>query len=209
MTSNAASLRTARVVAPATPRGVSGRERGFVFAMGNLLCPPYRPTRFPYDERRRWEYERRARSAERAFPGGERGVGEDGRPTLLPEEVNRLPIEQYHSPEEMSRWDVKRLKFHLKQARANSPADRTDVGQVPLEKAELLAAVRAARGGETGESCSICMDTYEEGDAYRVLPCGHRFHIECVDKWLRSTSLCCPLCNHDAREKWRNRSSTR
>ena len=46
-------------------------------------------------------------------------MGEDGRPTLLPEEVNRLPIEEYHSPEEMSRWDVKRLKFHLKQARAN------------------------------------------------------------------------------------------
>lgn len=136
-------------------------------------------------------------------------MGEDGRPTLLPEEVNRLPIEEYHTPEEMSRWDVKRLKFHLKQARANSPADRTDVGPVPLEKAELLAAVRAARGGETGESCSICMDPYEDGDAYRVLPCGHRYHIECVDKWLRSTSLCCPLCNHDAREKWRNRSTTR
>ena len=169
--------------------------------MGNLLCPPYRPTRFPYDERRRGEP-----SAARAF-GRARILreGEEGRrreTDAALEEVNRLPIEEYYSPEEMSRWDVKRLKFHLKQARANSPADRTDVGQVPLEKAELLAAVRAARGGETGESCSICMDTYEEGDAYRVLPCGHRFHIECVDKWLRSTSLCCPLCNHDAREKW-------
>ena len=121
MTSNAASLRAARVVAPATLAECRGAREGLFSAMGNLLCPPYRPTRFPYDERRRGEYERRARSAERAFPGGERGVGEDGRPTLLPEEVNRLPIEEYHSPEEMSRWDVKRLKFHLKQARANSP----------------------------------------------------------------------------------------
>ena len=74
---------------------------------------------------------------------------------------------------------------------------------MPLEKEELVAALRFARGGDTGlYHCNICLSDYEEGDAYRVLPCGHRFHIECVDKWLRSTSLRCPLCNHDTRERW-------
>ena len=62
-------------------------------------------------------------------------------------EVNRLPIEEYHTPEEMSRWDVKRLKFHLKQARANSPADRTDVGPVPSGEG---GAPRRCPSGERG-----------------------------------------------------------
>jgi len=49
-------------------------------------------------------------------------------------------------------------------------------------------------------SCSICCEDYSEGDAMRVLPCKHQFHIECVDQWfLTSTDYtrppACPLCN--------------
>ncbi|KAF5839402.1 hypothetical protein DUNSADRAFT_973 [Dunaliella salina] len=49
-------------------------------------------------------------------------------------------------------------------------------------------------------SCSICCEDYSEGDAMRVLPCKHQFHIECVDRWfLTSTDYtrppACPLCN--------------
>ena len=43
-------------------------------------------------------------------------------------------------------------------------------------------------------------EDYEKEDGLRVLPCGHRFHVECVDRWLRSKAADCPLCNHDARD---------
>ena len=162
--------------------------------MGNLLCPPTRPAVDPYYEARRAEYERRA-SAQRA--------AESSRPTLTPEQINALPIEAFADDALMSSWTVKRLMHELKQARRNAPADRSVMdGPMPLEKAELVEALRFARGGDTGRECQICMEEYEAGDAYRVLPCGHRFHIECVDKWLRSTSAQCPMCNHDARETW-------
>ncbi|XP_076928427.1 putative E3 ubiquitin-protein ligase ATL44 [Bidens hawaiensis] len=42
--------------------------------------------------------------------------------------------------------------------------------------------------------CAICLTEYSDGDEIRVLPpCGHGFHVECVDKWLGSHSSC-PSC---------------
>jgi len=45
-------------------------------------------------------------------------------------------------------------------------------------------------------SCAICMQDYKENDELRILPCGHEFHCECVDKWLPMKKIC-PLCRHD------------
>ncbi|XP_057809357.1 RING-H2 finger protein ATL80-like [Salvia miltiorrhiza] len=51
----------------------------------------------------------------------------------------------------------------------------------------------SSSGGGAAE-CAICLAEYADGDEVRVLPqCGHGFHIECVDTWLRSHSSC-PSC---------------
>lgn len=45
-----------------------------------------------------------------------------------------------------------------------------------------------------GSDCAVCLSEFEENDEGRELPqCGHCFHMECVDKWLRSHSTC-PIC---------------
>lgn len=55
----------------------------------------------------------------------------------------------------------------------------------------------AAATGETPEACSICLVDYEEGDQVRSLNgCAHKFHLECIDKWLERSSQC-PLCRAD------------
>merc|ERR1712130_1018693 len=53
---------------------------------------------------------------------------------------------------------------------------------------------------EDGPSCAICMQQYKVGDELRILPCGHEFHCECVDKWLPMKKIC-PLCRHDVTKK--------
>jgi len=50
--------------------------------------------------------------------------------------------------------------------------------------------------GDDG-TCHICLDDFELGDDLRTLPCGHFFHMRCVDVWLMEKSSCCPVCRSD------------
>ncbi|KAK7834124.1 probable E3 ubiquitin-protein ligase RHY1A isoform X1 [Quercus suber] len=43
------------------------------------------------------------------------------------------------------------------------------------------------------QDCSICLDTFVEGDALIHLPCSHRFHSACLDPWVRTCGDC-PYC---------------
>lgn len=49
------------------------------------------------------------------------------------------------------------------------------------------------------ESCTICIVDYKQGDKVRTLPCMHRFHKDCIDKWLGLKSDC-PMCKYDLLE---------
>ena len=51
------------------------------------------------------------------------------------------------------------------------------------------------------ERCVICLEQFKDGDRLRVLPCEHRFHTGCIDKWLSGSSShegcftgLCPTC---------------
>uniref|UniRef100_A0A1A9W0L2 RING-type domain-containing protein n=1 Tax=Glossina brevipalpis TaxID=37001 RepID=A0A1A9W0L2_9MUSC len=42
-------------------------------------------------------------------------------------------------------------------------------------------------------SCAICIDDLLSKEIIRTLPCNHRFHVKCIDKWLQSHNTC-PMC---------------
>merc|ERR1711959_691895 len=46
---------------------------------------------------------------------------------------------------------------------------------------------------EENVECSICLEQYEKDERIRFLPCGHHFHANCADEWLKEKQ-CCPLC---------------
>ncbi|XP_002038217.2 E3 ubiquitin-protein ligase RNF181 homolog isoform X3 [Drosophila sechellia] len=44
--------------------------------------------------------------------------------------------------------------------------------------------------------CSVCKEPAEAGQKYRILPCKHEFHEECILLWLKKTNSC-PLCRYE------------
>ncbi|CAD6203956.1 unnamed protein product [Miscanthus lutarioriparius] len=64
-----------------------------------------------------------------------------------------------------------------------------------MDEAAIAALPRKEVGaGDPPADCAVCIAEVGPGEAARVLPrCGHAFHVECVDMWLRSHSTC-PLC---------------
>jgi len=46
-----------------------------------------------------------------------------------------------------------------------------------------------------GENCTICLSEFDCGNKIKTLPCTHRYHCECIDKWLETQNKC-PICKH-------------
>ncbi|KAL5158231.1 RING-H2 finger protein ATL73 [Glycine soja] len=72
-----------------------------------------------------------------------------------------------------------------------------------LKKREMVALPTstythscASPSSPSNNICAICLTEFSDGDRIRFLPnCNHRFHVDCIDKWLLSHSSC-PTCRN-------------
>lgn len=110
------------------------------------------------------------------------------------EVLHGLPTETVASKEELAGLPVHELKQRLSDAGISSGDCR--------EKTELVARLLEA-GGSSGDSCCICCEDYVSGDVVRRLPCSHRMHLVCLDRWLLTSASdysrppACPMCNSE------------
>lgn len=56
------------------------------------------------------------------------------------------------------------------------------------------------------DGCPICLDEFNQGEVLNELPCGHCYHIACIQPWLQYRSPYCPLCKLDVREEYKTAS---
>lgn len=59
----------------------------------------------------------------------------------------------------------------------------------------LFESSSAPAGNEEVITCRICLSDYEDGEEIRTLPCFHKYHNECISKWLLREAKC-PICKH-------------
>jgi hypothetical protein len=45
----------------------------------------------------------------------------------------------------------------------------------------------------TDNTCTVCLDDIDPISPVSALPCGHRFHHQCIDKWITQSNTC-PVC---------------
>ncbi|XP_048536163.1 E3 ubiquitin-protein ligase EL5-like [Triticum urartu] len=63
-----------------------------------------------------------------------------------------------------------------------------------LDDASMASLPRREVAKGEAMDCAVCITELAAGETARVLPrCGHGFHVDCVDMWLKSHSTC-PLC---------------
>ncbi|KAK8944828.1 RING-H2 finger protein ATL16 [Platanthera zijinensis] len=88
--------------------------------------------------------------------------------------------EHYHGNEA-------RLSGHRRRASNSPPASGLEAAAVAA-----LPKVKIAGGG--GEMCAVCLVEYGDKQKVKMIPgCGHVFHSECIDAWLRWRGSC-PVC---------------
>ncbi|XVE66742.1 hypothetical protein DITRI_Ditri08aG0104000 [Diplodiscus trichospermus] len=86
-------------------------------------------------------------------------------------------------------------RFRLLQETNKKPPGLTQkaIESLPLEvfsSSELDVERKLSR---ESRDCSICLDSFRDEDVLTRLPCGHRFHLACLDPWVRTCGDC-PYC---------------
>ena len=72
--------------------------------------------------------------------------------------------------------------------------DEEAINSVRLAVDELPEVVISENGDEV--ECSICQETFFEGEPAKQLPCEHLYHSKCIVIWFRRKNSC-PLCRYE------------
>ncbi|CAK8536724.1 unnamed protein product [Lathyrus sativus] len=68
-------------------------------------------------------------------------------------------------------------------------------GQPPASKESIEAMKRVEIEESDDRECVVCLEEFEVGGVVREMPCEHRFHGDCIEKWLGIHGSC-PVCRY-------------
>jgi hypothetical protein len=80
------------------------------------------------------------------------------------------------------------------QKRVRGKQTRKKTSALMRDKIDKRNLEIANRNSEIDNECAICLAEVKPDDPITSLPCGHRFHTECIQRSLQSGTAGCPLC---------------
>jgi hypothetical protein len=117
-------------------------------------------------------------------------------------------LEQFSSPAAPTEEGVlQSLPTHVVgggKAAGNSKNNAVDLSGDSRTSPKAGSSSSTSSSGGSAEcanrSCSVCMEEYAPGDTVKTLPCLHQFHCNCIDTWLRQSTVC-PVCKYSLRQQ--------
>ena len=81
------------------------------------------------------------------------------------------------------------------QAQAQQPEKPKGLNQGTIDAYPRVVIGESGRMlKQDDDTCTICLTEYHVNDTLKIVPeCLHRFHVNCLDEWLRSNPTC-PVC---------------
>ncbi|XP_040994362.1 E3 ubiquitin-protein ligase RNF181 homolog [Juglans microcarpa x Juglans regia] len=110
------------------------------------------------------------------------------------------------------RMDAMTVELALSRARETKRDFNTVMIEVELEVTRCLGRILSktldpafagseeVKVEEDGAVCGVCQEEMKVGDEGRMLGCMHKFHGDCIVKWLRNKATC-PLCRYQVQVK--------
>ncbi|AES96776.1 anaphase-promoting complex subunit 11 RING-H2 finger protein [Medicago truncatula] len=77
----------------------------------------------------------------------------------------------------------------------NNLGSATKTGQPPATKESIEAMEKIEIEEGDGGECVVCLEEFEVGGVVKEMPCKHRFHGKCIEKWLGIHGSC-PVCRY-------------
>jgi hypothetical protein len=77
----------------------------------------------------------------------------------------------------------------------NNLGSATKTGQPPATKESIDAMEKVEIEDGDGGECVVCLEEFEVGGVVKEMPCKHRFHGKCIEKWLGIHGSC-PVCRY-------------
>lgn len=102
-------------------------------------------------------------------------------PPITPRPLNTNDTDAQQSPSN--------VKQSTEGGRVYFPPDVDALRATPDELANLPRRI----SDEDSDICTICADDKPRGGTFTYLPCGHYFHTDCINTWLRVCGIC-PEC---------------
>nr|AFK38844.1 unknown [Lotus japonicus] len=71
-------------------------------------------------------------------------------------------------------------------------------GRPPASKESIdaMPSVEVGEGDDDDGECVVCLEGFEVGKVVKEMPCKHRFHPDCIEKWLGIHGSC-PVCRYE------------
>lgn len=86
--------------------------------------------------------------------------------------------------------------FGGRDLRLGVPPGAEAIGKLPRMRLDLDLERSDTLLDAQDRSCLICLQDFDDGDECMVLPCFHRYHTLCVERWLEDNATC-PSCRCD------------